>query len=194
MGQTARSAVPALTALLSQTSVPLLPEAQKVIDDAAKFLKMSPGGGINVAVDAALALERIEPGKTPARELLLATLQDKKTEFWYRLDAAAYLATKSDNKTALELVIAHVQHSDQRARSQAANALVRLGRPEAVPQLIEDLKFDNQRTRLGAAAAPGKLGPAAKSAIPALVAASEQLFDAALRKEARKSLEGIQKK
>ncbi|MFC2172183.1 HEAT repeat domain-containing protein, partial [Acidobacteriota bacterium] len=194
MGPEARPAVPALTALLTQTNAPLTPEAQKVIERAAKALNRSPGEGINLAVAAAIALEQIDPGKTPARELLMASLKDKKTELEYRVDAAGFLAVKAGDKTALLMLIEHTKNRDRTARRKAAYALARLGRSEAVPPLIEDLSFDNHNTRLEAAAALGNLGPAAKTAIPALVAASEQPFDAALRKKARSALEKIRKK
>lgn len=194
MRMTARPAVPALTALLKQANVPLSPEAQKIIDEAARLLKMSTLSSINVALHAAMALEEIEPGKTPARQLLTAMIKDEKTDFWDRLDAAVYLATTTADKTALEVLIAHVRHTDQGARSKVAHALARLGRAEAAAPLAEDLTFDNQPVRIRAAAALGKLGPAARSAIPALVAASENPFDAALRQEARRSLSAIQQK
>lgn len=108
-------------------------------------------------------------------------LKDKQIE--NKIKAAEFLAIKDGNKVALQVLLDHAD--------QTAYTLARLGRTEAVPYLVKDLRFDNQNVRIKATVALGELGPAARDAIPSLLIANQDPFDSALRKNAKIALDKI---
>lgn len=181
IGSGAAKAVPALASTLQETRVPLE--------------KMQPTGpAINLAVHSAFALLRIQPATPAAETVLLAAARNPKESINDRVKACEWLARERKDPEALQALVALNGYTNGLSRREPTRALTRLGRPEAVPALVEILSSWFQPARLEAARSLGELGPTAKPALPALHEAAQNPLDARLRREAQAAIKLIESK
>jgi hypothetical protein len=167
IGPAAAEALPALTGLLSMSKAPLDPAARGILAKAAAALGAQSGGTINLAVPAAIAIDLIEPGNKPGRQVLDATLASGPLE--YIVDVAEHdLKAGKDGATLVKPLINSLGDGAEHTRRRASHVLAGLGRAEAVPELIKELDWDDSEVQTKAALALGRIGPAARAALPAL--------------------------
>lgn len=193
LGPKAVKAVPALTATLGTSILPFSPKAREEMAKVSNAMKVATPESLNLASPAAIALESIQPGSLGAQQVLRHALKDPMLHATERIDALACLAAKPEEKAALDYILNYVKHEDRDIRAHAGLALAKLGRIEGLAALEEELVVTNTYRRLSAAKAIGDLGPAARSAIPALEKATRNLLQAQLAKEAKAALDKIKK-
>ncbi len=139
MGSSAREALPALASALK--------------DDEA-----------SVAIRACLALSLI--GDEGAAKPLLAAFQDKRSEVSVAASQAIWrLGPKAD---PVVLALLSLAQGPVEKTAPARNLLASLG-PHIVPVLVEALSNDQAARREAAADALGRMGPPARTAVPALL-------------------------
>lgn len=175
IGAGAREAVPTLTAVLLQT----------------------PAADIDrvVALEASVALARVDPEGTASVPILTAKLKDP-TDY-VRLYAASALGGLGPAARAGTPALIEALKKDKwtDVRMAAADALASIrGDPKITVAALEGALADESAyVRTAAARALGKLGPEAKAAIPALQKAMKDK-DAETRQAAEESLGKIQVK
>jgi HEAT repeat protein len=175
IGPPAKAAVPALIGLLGNPEAKIDPEAAAVIARAAQAIRATSKDSVNLAVWAASAIDRIEPGHKVARGVLLYGMRNKRLLYDERLEATERLAASTGESEAFDVLVSLGRDASEKARLHAGFALARFGRAEAVAPLVEALSYDNSVMQVSAATALGSLGPAAKSAVPALRAAQVKI-------------------
>ena len=128
---------------------------------------------------AALAIQRIEPTNTEGFDFLINELKNQTGTDYYPGDALVELGARSipylvsaipDDRMHITRAGIGPVRSAWDTRALAIRALAKIG-PSAVPALIEALRSNDPRMRLGAANILGMIGLEAKDAIPALIAA-----------------------
>ena len=103
-----------------------------------------------------------------------------------RAEAAEQLSRCGDAKSAAAALVSAAGDSDERVREWATAALEELGSPHAadVARLTELLIASAADSRYWAATLIGRLGPAASTAVPALVSALENDSETSVRERA----------
>lgn len=135
--------------------------------------------------DAAEELGRIGPPAKAAIPALIKLLQDKDADV--RLASGGALASIDPKNAALLPAVTAELKGGPEQRKAAAEILGDLG-PGGVPALTDALKDADPGVRWSAAESLGRIGPASKSAVPALAAALE---DKDIRSIAADALAGI---
>lgn len=118
------------------------------------------------------ALAKLGAVAQPASSHLLAGLHDKNSDLRFKtLVALANISL--DKKTLLPILALALKDDTMPIRFNAVVALRDLGN-DAIPFLLEALKDKEMPVRTGAAFCLGTMGPVARRAIPALIAAADQ--------------------
>jgi HEAT repeat protein len=153
-------------ALLALAFATLVQAAE--LTDLVKKLK-SPDPDARRA--AARELAEMGPEAKPAAPALIQSLRDKDT-FVRRFSAQAIGAIGVDPKVGIPALVLALRDNRKEVQEAAAESLGAMG-PNAVRPLLDVLKNDgmDSNVRRRAAMSLGKIGPAAKSAVPDLVAA-----------------------
>jgi len=136
------------------------------VDDLLKKLKATDPDARRAAIRALAEAGADAKTVTP---VLIQSLRDKDS-FVRRFAAEALGAVEADPKVAIPALTLALRDKRKEGKEAAAGALGRMG-PNAVRPLLDVLKDANAepQVRRKAAEALGKIGPPAKSAIPALV-------------------------
>lgn len=139
-----------------------------------------------VRATAANFLQDLDPKPQAALEALHDALYD--SDPFVRLYAANAIGP---GDVTASVATAVLKHQDPRARWLATLALVEFApkRVDTVAALTEALTDPDSRTRAGAAAALGKIGPLAASALPALQSAANQDSDPTVQQAAREAID-----
>ena len=117
-----------------------------------------------VSAEAATALGEIGPVDRYIVSTLLFALGDKRNE----VSLAAEEALKKIGSEAIPDLSDILMCPHLVIRANATYALEKIGSEDTVPALITALHFDNNRVKMAAAYALGKIGVAAKDSVPAL--------------------------
>jgi HEAT repeat protein len=196
IGSAARSAVPTLSRIARDPKAPARHDAIMVLgavggDDAVKTLiavAKDPDWTIREGVVGALG--RIgEPAKSAA-PVIVESLKDENPEVRY-WTVAALPRLKLDTLTTVKLLEPLLNDDSARVRVETAREIWELTqRPKLIHTLIAGLDVDDWLTRTQAAVALGRVGKAAKGAVPRLVRMLDDK-DISVRRAAREALEQI---
>jgi hypothetical protein len=149
------------------------PAAKESLPILLEFTKSDKS---TVRIYSARALWKVSGQVEPALTVLEAGIQDNSAKF--RWAALVFLGKMGTNALrAVPLLVEASKDADKEVGSLAIQALAEIGGADTVPVLIEHLRSDDASIRASAATALGKLGPKAKTAIPAL---NQILTDSAL--------------
>ncbi|MCY3024431.1 MAG: HEAT repeat domain-containing protein, partial [Planctomycetota bacterium] len=150
-----------------EVSLPADTELKRIGKGSAAPGYVKSGQGEDSATRAATLRNLISNKPTPEhREYLLAAVQDP--NWRVRTEAAELLVKLNALTPEVAATVAKVfEDEDKDARTAAANALGKMGEL-GVPHLAKALEHEHSGTRLMALVNLGKIGPAAKSALPAI--------------------------
>jgi HEAT repeat protein len=176
IGPEAKEAVPALADLLHNgTRLHRLVAARSLwritqSKEAMAFLIQEVQDNTNpYRGHAANFLGKFGPAARDAVPALVKALaEDKSDDLFKILDALQEIG--SDDKVVVPSVVMILKHQDSSLRAHAAHKLATIGpSAEALPALLESLADSDHLVRFWTVRALGKLGPAAKSAVPVLI-------------------------
>ena len=178
MGPQAASAVPALAALtqaadkderyasfraLGAIGVPAVPALVEALE--------RPAADANVRYQAVVALSRIGPGAARAVPALLRSMSNSCGEVrWYSVLALGQIGKAAEPAIPALIDALNIDYPNADMRSVLCGTLGRIGcaRPEVITSLRQSLQDVDAAVRCQAAKALGRIGPAAREAIPAL--------------------------
>lgn len=173
MGKNAKPALPVITRRLTavdQTTFDLLAEALVNIGKEAVpgLTTMLRSKDEYARRNAAMVLAKMGPDAKSAASALASILGDS-VAGGAALEALGKIGPEA--KVGVKAMVATIGVSNStEQRKLAESILVKLG-ADAVPRLIESLASRNEKERYVAAEMLAKIGPAAKSAVPALTTA-----------------------
>lgn len=149
----------------AQALVALGPEAKPAVAELAKTLEKDRDK--NVRLQALKALANLGPEARPALPVIIAAIDDDKETDVRQQAVPALRVVDPSARDVLPTLIKTLHHTDRYPAAKAVEELVQVGVP-AVPSLIEVLGDNDAVAVARAAETLGKIGPSAKSAVPAL--------------------------
>jgi len=177
IGPGAKAAVPALKKALGDEDQGARVNAASALwridgqpDDVVPvFAAVLENGDDSQRYEAAEQLQAMGPWAAAAVPALIKALKDK--EWCNRCQVAEALGEVGPQAAAAIPALTKVLQNDEdtTARSNAAEALGKIGAPEGIPVLIAALESEDDSVRFSVIDALEKLGHKAKAAVPALV-------------------------
>ena len=119
-------------------------------------------------IEALRVLNKMGTKAKPALPEIIAVLKDNRDDEAMRLAGEILSKFGSESAVAIPVFIEFMNSKYRNYQDYSANMLSKIGVP-AIPALVDRLKNGETDTKEAAATALGKIGPAAKDAIPALI-------------------------
>jgi HEAT repeat protein len=164
------------------------PQARSAEPQLRAALKHKEAG---VRVNAAAALGRVGATSPDTITALIGLLKNDPEREVRRATAGALGAIGPAAREAIPVLAEAMAGDGKGGWWVAADALARIGGPDAVPPLIEGLKNADEDVRLTAIRGLGKLGAVAQPAVEALEKASQNDANATNRAAAAEALRKI---